>query len=190
MVILVCWSPALTHLSLDKMAAISADDNFRCILFNENDRIPVQISLKFVSRSPIKNIPALVQVMAWHQTGNKPFPESMLTHICGTTGGGELNTSCSFRGLLYPFQQKCRYGIDNDFTVLSFCLLKIYSRNLQTLKFGPWGSINDKPTVVKARGGGGVLGPKTDGGVPLAAENWTQKDRGKNEIWGLKDRIL
>ena len=39
-------------------------------------------------------------------------------------------------------------------------------------------------------GGGGVLGPKTDGGVPLAAENWTPKDRGKNEIWGLKDRIL
>ena len=39
-------------------------------------------------------------------------------------------------------------------------------------------------------GGGVVLGPKTDGGVPLAAESWTQKDRGKNEIWGLKDRIL
>ena len=38
--------------------------------------------------------------------------------------------------------------------------------------------------------GGGVLGPKNDGDVPLAAENWTQKDRGKNEIWGLKDRIL
>ena len=38
--------------------------------------------------------------------------------------------------------------------------------------------------------GVGVLGPKTDGGVPLAAENWTQKDRGKNRIWGQKDRIL
>ena len=38
--------------------------------------------------------------------------------------------------------------------------------------------------------GVGVLGPKNDGGVPLAAENWTPKDRGKNEIWGLKDRIL
>ena len=37
---------------------------------------------------------------------------------------------------------------------------------------------------------GGVLGPKTDGGVSLAAETWTQKDRGKDEIWGLKDRIL
>ena len=39
-------------------------------------------------------------------------------------------------------------------------------------------------------GGGGVLGLKTDGGVPLAAENWTQKDRGKNWIWGQKDRFL
>ena len=37
---------------------------------------------------------------------------------------------------------------------------------------------------------GGVLGLKTDGGVPLAAENWTQKDRGKNWIWGQKDRFL
>ena len=37
---------------------------------------------------------------------------------------------------------------------------------------------------------GGVLGLKTDGGVPLAAENWTQKDRGKNWIWGQKDWFL
>ena len=37
---------------------------------------------------------------------------------------------------------------------------------------------------------GGYSVRKNDGGVPLAAENWTQKDRGKNEIWGLKDRIL
>ena len=37
---------------------------------------------------------------------------------------------------------------------------------------------------------GGVLGLKTDGGVPLAAENWTQKDRGKNWICGQKDRFL
>ena len=30
---------------------------------------------------------------------------------------------------------------------------------------------------------GGVLGPKTDGGVPLAAENWTQKR--SREKWNL-----
>ena len=42
------------------MAAILADDNFRCIFMNENDRIPVRISLKFVPKSPIENKAALV----------------------------------------------------------------------------------------------------------------------------------
>ena len=51
-----------------------------------------------------------------------------------------------------------------------------------------WWSVSEAQ-ILSPRGGG-VLGPKNDGGVPLAAENWTQKDRGKNEIWGLKDRIL
>ena len=44
------------------MAAILADDIFKCIFLNENDRI--QISLKFVPKSPLDNKPALVQVMA------------------------------------------------------------------------------------------------------------------------------
>ena len=35
--------PLLTHLPLDKMAAILADDNFICIFFNEDYRIPIQI---------------------------------------------------------------------------------------------------------------------------------------------------
>ena len=39
------------------------------------------ISLKFVLRSPIDNKPALVQVMAWRQTGDKPLPELMLTQF-------------------------------------------------------------------------------------------------------------
>ena len=37
----------LTHLPLDKVADILADDIFKCIFLNENDRIPIQISLKF-----------------------------------------------------------------------------------------------------------------------------------------------
>ena len=40
--------PVLTHLLLDKMAAILADDIFKCIFLNENDRISIQISMKFV----------------------------------------------------------------------------------------------------------------------------------------------
>ena len=63
------------------MAASLADDNFKCIFLNENDRIPIWISLKFVPRSPIDNKPALVQVMAWHQTGAKPLTELMLTQF-------------------------------------------------------------------------------------------------------------
>ena len=38
----------LTHLPLDKMAAILADDIFTRIFLNENVRILIQISLKFV----------------------------------------------------------------------------------------------------------------------------------------------
>ena len=54
------------------MTAILADNIFNCIFLNENDRIPVQISLKYVPGSPIDNKPALVQVMAWCRTGDKP----------------------------------------------------------------------------------------------------------------------
>ena len=60
------------------MAAILADDNFKCIFLNANDRNPNQFSLKFVPRSPIDNKPVLVQVMAWRRTGDKPLSEPML----------------------------------------------------------------------------------------------------------------
>ena len=57
----------LTHLSLDKMAAILADTIFKLVCLNENDRIPIQISLKFTIMGPIDNKPALVQVTAWRR---------------------------------------------------------------------------------------------------------------------------
>ena len=80
--ILVMWHHAirvLTHLPMDKMAAILVDEIFNWIFLNGNDWIPIQISLKCVSRSPIENKPALVHVMAWRRTGDKPLPEPMLT---------------------------------------------------------------------------------------------------------------
>ena len=66
------------------MAAILTDSIFNCIFLNENDRIPIQISLKYVPRSPIDNKPALVQVMAWHHTGDKPLPGPMMTQFFDT----------------------------------------------------------------------------------------------------------
>ena len=63
-----------------------ADDIFKCIFLNENVWIPIKISLKFVPKGPINNIPALVQIMAWRRPGGKPLSEpmmvSLLTHIC------------------------------------------------------------------------------------------------------------
>ena len=50
--------------------------------------IPIKISLKFVLKGSINNIPALVQIMAWRRPGDKPLSwpmmVSLLTHICVT----------------------------------------------------------------------------------------------------------
>ena len=37
-----------------------ADDTFKRIFLNENVRISIKISLKFVAKGPINNIPSLV----------------------------------------------------------------------------------------------------------------------------------
>ena len=50
----------LTHLSLDKIAAIVADDNLKCSFLNENNRITIWILVQFVPRSPIDNKTALL----------------------------------------------------------------------------------------------------------------------------------
>ena len=63
------------------MAAILADDIFKCIFMNEKFFILIQIPLKFVPKGPIDNDPALVQIMAWRRTGDKPLSETMLTQF-------------------------------------------------------------------------------------------------------------
>ena len=65
-----------------------ADDIFKCIFENENEWISPRISLKFVPKFRINNIPALVQIMARRRPGDKllsePMMVSLLTHICVT----------------------------------------------------------------------------------------------------------
>ena len=65
-----------------------SDDIFKRIFLNQNVRIPINISLEFVPKGPINNIPALVEIMAWRRPGDKPLSETMLvsllTHICVT----------------------------------------------------------------------------------------------------------
>ena len=86
------------------MAAILADDISKWIFLNENDRIPTQISLKFVPKSLIYNKPALVQVMAWRRTGDKPLPEALIAQLIDAYirhGGGGIvddliHTQCGY----------------------------------------------------------------------------------------------
>ena len=88
-----------------------ADDIFKCIFLNEDVWIPNKISLKFVPKGPINNIPALVQIMAWRRPGDKPLSEPMMVsltmHICVTrpqwvirlraTGPGKTSNLCALR---------------------------------------------------------------------------------------------
>ena len=60
------------------------DNIFKWIFLNENVWILIRIPLKFVPRGPINNIPALVQIMAWHRPDDKPLSKTMVslpTHI-------------------------------------------------------------------------------------------------------------
>ena len=74
------------HIEAETNGRHFADDIFKCIFFNENAWISLNISLKFVPKVRINNIPALVQIMAWRRSGDKPLSEPMMvrlpTHIC------------------------------------------------------------------------------------------------------------
>ena len=72
-----------------------ADDTFKRIFLNENFGILIKISLKFVPKGLINNIPALVPIMAWRRPGDKPLSEPMtvrsLVHLYESLGLNELN---------------------------------------------------------------------------------------------------
>ena len=68
----------LTHIPPGQNGRNFGRRHVQLYFFNESYRIPIQISLKYVPMSPIGNRPALVQVMAWHRSGDKPLPRAMM----------------------------------------------------------------------------------------------------------------
>ena len=64
------------------------DDIFRCIFLNQNVWNLIKVSLIFVPKGPINDIPTLLQRMAWRRPGAKPLSEpimvSLLMQICFT----------------------------------------------------------------------------------------------------------
>ena len=77
----------LTHRSRDKMAAISQTTFSTAFSWIKKYEFRYIFHWS-VPKSPINNIPALVQIMAWRRPGDKPLSEPMmahlLTHICVT----------------------------------------------------------------------------------------------------------
>ena len=60
------------------------DDIFRGNFMNEKFCIWIKISMKFDPKSSIDNNAAMVQIMAWRRTGDKPLSEPMLTQFTDT----------------------------------------------------------------------------------------------------------
>ena len=54
---------------------IGLEDHYQ---LNENAWIAIKISLKFVPKGPINNIPELVQIMAWRLPGDKPLSQPVM----------------------------------------------------------------------------------------------------------------
>ena len=61
------------------------DGIFKRIFVDENIWISTEISLKFVPEGPIKNFPALIQIMAWRRSCDRPLSDAMMvrsaTHL-------------------------------------------------------------------------------------------------------------
>ena len=79
-----------------------ADDMLNYNFLNENVWIPIEISLKFVPKGPIDNIPSLVQRMAWRRRGNKPLSEPMMVRL------PTHNASFCLNELMQSFHEKLR----------------------------------------------------------------------------------
>ena len=54
------------------------DDIFRLISSYESSLISIQISLKFVPKGLINNMPSLVQTLAWRRIDDKLLSEPMM----------------------------------------------------------------------------------------------------------------
>ena len=67
------------HIEAETNGSTFAGGIYKFIFVYENCYIFIQIPDKFGPKGPINNKPSLVQIMAWHQTGDKPLVEPMMT---------------------------------------------------------------------------------------------------------------
>ena len=73
----------LTHWGRDEMNNISQTTFSNVFSSMKMFEFRFKISLMFVPKGPINNIPALLQIMAWRRWGDKPLSEPMLNFFSG-----------------------------------------------------------------------------------------------------------
>ena len=104
---ILCPRKSLTWLNtlrLRQNGRHSADNILKCISLNENVWILNRISLKYVPWGLIGNMTALVQIMALHQTGNRPLSEAVLE--CCTDAYMCHSAAMSQTHFLFPITRK------------------------------------------------------------------------------------
>ena len=76
-----------------------SDNIFKCNFLNENIQILINISLKFITKGQINNIPSLVQIIVWCGLGDKPLSEPIMViywRIYASLGLNELMIISSY----------------------------------------------------------------------------------------------
>ena len=66
------------HIEAETNGRHCPDSIFKCIFLNGTAWFAINISLEFVDKGPINNIPALVQIMAWRRSGDKPLSKPVM----------------------------------------------------------------------------------------------------------------
>ena len=73
------------------------DGILKCLLFNENVRLSIKISMNIVSSGPVNNN----SVIAWRRTGDKPLSEPMMVYFTDAYHSASVNSynnCCLSRG--------------------------------------------------------------------------------------------
>ena len=116
-----------THWGRDN---VHVADIFQRIFLNENAWISIEISLMFVPKAPIINIPALVQIMAWRRPGDKPFSGPMMTSLLTRiTRPQWVNTETATinTGIETEWPLLCRWHFQINFVEWNFFFFEICS---------------------------------------------------------------
>ena len=102
----------LNTLMQRQKGCLFVDDTFKRIFLNENVRISIKISLKFVPKVPINNIPALFQIMAWRRPATSHYLKrwwSLYWRIYASLGLNEVNSNENTKVSCYYCHLSHRY---------------------------------------------------------------------------------